>query len=113
MEAKQISKAVIKRLPRYYRYLGELLEDNVERISSNDLSKKMRGFLEKTGYDQKDSAAEHLLRNKERFPDLRDKVAGTHDRSRYQLGKERYVKSIIQKIGQRLYISPVNVDGVA
>ena len=38
MEAKQISKAVIKRLPRYYRYLGELLEDNVERISSNDLS---------------------------------------------------------------------------
>ena len=42
MEAKQISKAVIKRLPRYYRYLGELLEDNVERISSNDLSKKMR-----------------------------------------------------------------------
>ena len=42
MEAKQISKAVIKRLPRYCRYLGELLEDNVERISSNDLSKKMR-----------------------------------------------------------------------
>ena len=42
MEAKQISKAVIKRLPRYYRYLGELLEDNVEIISSNDLSKKMR-----------------------------------------------------------------------
>ena len=42
MEAKQISKAVIKRLPRYSRYLGELLEDNVERISSNDLSKKMR-----------------------------------------------------------------------
>ena len=42
MEAKQIAKAVIKRLPRYYRYLGELLEDNVERISSNDLSKKMR-----------------------------------------------------------------------
>ena len=41
MEAKQISKAVIKRLPRYYRYLGELLEENVERISSNDLNKKM------------------------------------------------------------------------
>ena len=38
MEAKEISKAVIKRLPRYYRYLGELMEENVERISSNDLS---------------------------------------------------------------------------
>ena len=39
---KEISKAVIKRLPRYYRYLGELMEEKVERISSNDLSKKMR-----------------------------------------------------------------------
>ena len=42
METKGISRAVIKRLPRYYRYLGELLEEHVERISSNDLSKKMR-----------------------------------------------------------------------
>ena len=38
---KQISQAVIRRLPRYYRYLGELLDDGVERISSNDLSKRM------------------------------------------------------------------------
>lgn len=38
---KGISQAVIQRLPRYYRYLGELLENNVERISSSDLSKKM------------------------------------------------------------------------
>lgn len=42
MEEKEISKAVIKRLPRYYRYLGELLESGVERISSNELSSKMR-----------------------------------------------------------------------
>lgn len=41
MEQKQISSAVIKRLPRYYRYLGELREENVERISSNELSKQM------------------------------------------------------------------------
>ena len=34
MEEKCISKAVIKRLPRYYRYLGELIEEGVERISS-------------------------------------------------------------------------------
>lgn len=38
---KQISRAVIARLPRYYRYLGELLEDGVERISSNELSQRM------------------------------------------------------------------------
>lgn len=38
---KQISKAVISRLPRYYRYLGELMEDGVERISSNELSQRM------------------------------------------------------------------------
>lgn len=41
MEERQISQAVIRRLPRYYRYLGELLVNNVERISSNELSKKM------------------------------------------------------------------------
>ena len=29
---KGISQAVIRRLPRYYRYLGELLEDNVDFI---------------------------------------------------------------------------------
>ena len=39
---KEISKAVIRRMPRYYRYLGELLDDGVERISSNDLSTRMR-----------------------------------------------------------------------
>ena len=41
MEERQISQAVIRRLPRYYRYLGELLVNNVERISSNELSMKM------------------------------------------------------------------------
>jgi len=42
VDTKDISKAVIGRLPRYYRYLGELLEEGVERISSNELSEKMR-----------------------------------------------------------------------
>ena len=42
MQEKEISQAVIRRMPRYYRYLGELLEDGVERISSNDLSKRMK-----------------------------------------------------------------------
>ena len=35
---KQISKAVIKRLPRYRRYLGELHKKGIEKISSKDLS---------------------------------------------------------------------------
>ena len=39
---KYISQAVIRRMPRYYRYLGELLESGVERISSSDLSKLMK-----------------------------------------------------------------------
>ena len=33
---------MIKRRPRYYRYLGDLLESGVERISSNELSDKMQ-----------------------------------------------------------------------
>ncbi|MBQ8563288.1 MAG: redox-sensing transcriptional repressor Rex [Firmicutes bacterium] len=35
---RQISKAVIKRLPRYRRYLRELQKKGVEKISSKDLS---------------------------------------------------------------------------
>lgn len=41
-ETKKISSAVIRRLPRYYRYLGELMECGVERISSKELSDKMK-----------------------------------------------------------------------
>ena len=41
MEKKQISKAVIQRLPRYYRYLEDLMDQGVERISSGDLSHRM------------------------------------------------------------------------
>ena len=41
-EKSSISMAVIKRLPRYYRYLGDLLENEVVRISSKELSEKMQ-----------------------------------------------------------------------
>lgn len=42
MNEKGISLAVIQRLPRYYRYLGELLENDVIRISSKELSERMK-----------------------------------------------------------------------
>ena len=42
MQKKEISKAVINRLPRYYRYLGDLLEKDVIRISSKELSERMK-----------------------------------------------------------------------
>ncbi|MBE5905342.1 MAG: redox-sensing transcriptional repressor Rex [Lachnospiraceae bacterium] len=38
---KKISQVVIKRMPRYYRYLSELLEQGTERISSAELSEIM------------------------------------------------------------------------
>lgn len=37
----KISKAVVSRLPRYYRYLDELKAQNIERISSKELSQMM------------------------------------------------------------------------
>lgn len=40
-DGRKISLVVIRRLPRYYRYLGELLNQNVKRISSKELSEKM------------------------------------------------------------------------
>lgn len=39
---KGISQAVVRRMPRYYRYLRDLLEQGVERVSSNELSKLMK-----------------------------------------------------------------------
>lgn len=42
MADKKISSAVIKRLPRYYRYLSELLDNGIDRISSGELSKQMK-----------------------------------------------------------------------
>lgn len=42
MEDKKISTAIIKRLPRYYRYLGDLLDNGITRISSGELSKRMK-----------------------------------------------------------------------
>ncbi|MDR1642846.1 MAG: redox-sensing transcriptional repressor Rex, partial [Clostridiales bacterium] len=41
MDNREISPAVIRRLPRYYRYLGDLLEKGITRISSLELSEKM------------------------------------------------------------------------
>ena len=38
---KNISLAVVKRLPRYYRYLGDMLDDGIERISSKEMSERM------------------------------------------------------------------------
>lgn len=42
LEEKEISQAVIGRLPRYFRYLGELRDEGVERISSQELSELMK-----------------------------------------------------------------------
>ena len=42
MAEKEISQAVISRLPRYFRYLGDLKEKGVERISSQELSDIMK-----------------------------------------------------------------------
>ena len=42
MENKEISQAVISRLPRSFRYLGELKDEGIERISSQELSDIMK-----------------------------------------------------------------------
>jgi redox-sensing transcriptional repressor len=38
---KKVSIAVVKRLPRYYRYLSDLLNLGIDRISSRELSQRM------------------------------------------------------------------------
>jgi len=38
---RNVPAVVIRRLPRYYRYLGDLLKQDIKRISSGALSEKM------------------------------------------------------------------------
>lgn len=38
---KQVSISVIRRLPRYYRFLGDLLKNGIHRVSSRELSARM------------------------------------------------------------------------
>ena len=40
-EGKKISIAVIRRLPRYFRYLADLIKLDIKRISSKELSQRM------------------------------------------------------------------------
>ena len=42
MNEINISKAIIRRLPRYYRYLEEMKSEGIERISSGELSERMK-----------------------------------------------------------------------
>ncbi|WP_026526926.1 redox-sensing transcriptional repressor Rex [Butyrivibrio sp. VCD2006] len=42
MARKEISQAVISRLPRYFRYLGELKDRGIDRVSSQELSDIMK-----------------------------------------------------------------------
>ena len=39
--SSNISNSVIRRLPRYYRFLGELKKENVSKISSGELAERM------------------------------------------------------------------------
>jgi len=41
MKKQHVSEAVIRRLPRYYRYLNDLHNKNIVRISSNSLGNRM------------------------------------------------------------------------
>ncbi len=41
MDEKRVSASVVRRMPRYYRFLGMLAENGVQRISSGELSAKM------------------------------------------------------------------------
>ena len=39
--SSRVSEAVIRRLPKYYRYLKDMEKSGIQRISSKELSKRM------------------------------------------------------------------------
>ena len=95
---KNISMAVIKRLPKYHRYLLELLKNDVDRISSKELSEKI-GFT-----------ASQIRQDLNCFGDFGQQGYGYNVRDLYNqiiaiLGLQREYKTIIVgagNIGQAL-----------
>lgn len=51
MNKENISKSVIRRLPRYYRFLSELEEQGIDRISSEKLAITMRATASQVRQD--------------------------------------------------------------
>ena len=48
---EKISSSVIKRLPRYYRFLRELEKEGITHVSSNELAKRMRSTASQVRQD--------------------------------------------------------------
>ena len=40
-EKSYVSEAVMRRMPKYYRYLSDMEKSGVERVSSKELSQRM------------------------------------------------------------------------
>jgi len=87
-----ISMAVIRRLPKYYRYLGELLRNDIERISSKELSERI-GFT-----------ASQIRQDLNNFGDFGQQGYGYNVRALYEeigkiLGLNRDYKTVIVGAG--------------
>ncbi|MGL5152891.1 MAG: redox-sensing transcriptional repressor Rex [Clostridium sp.] len=89
---KNISMAVIKRLPKYHRYLNELMKNDVDRISSKELGEKI-GFT-----------ASQIRQDLNCFGDFGQQGYGYNVRELYNqisniLGLDREYKTIIVGAG--------------
>ena len=128
MEAKQqgysyrhiaIARKIAIDLQRITIYSHQVLYSRIERRIIEDALYKVHadiigyhGLLKQSAHYQKNAVPEHLVGNKQRTADLRDKVASTHNGTRHQLREEGYIECIIEQIGERLYLAPIHIDGI-
>lgn len=74
--AGHVSEAVLRRLPRYYRYLKELEADNVMQISSQELSERMGLTASQIRQDINCSGGEGRQGFGYSVPQLREHIGG-------------------------------------
>jgi len=89
---RQISMAVVRRLPKYQRYLFELIQNDVDRISSKELSERI-GFT-----------ASQIRQDLNNFGDFGQQGYGYNVKDLYKeickiLGLDAYYKTIIVGVG--------------
>ena len=92
MAEKEISQAVISRLPRYFRYLGDLKEKGVERISSQELSDIMKVTASQIRQDFNNFGGFGQQGYGYNVPMLREQIAGI-------LGMDRGYSAVLIGVG--------------
>ena len=93
------------------RIQGGIVEDALHEVHADIVGDD--GFLEESAHQEEHPPPEHGLGHHQRTAYLGQEVAGTHDGTGYQLGKERDIERIVEQAVQGLQLPAIDIEGIA